>query len=629
VAALATAGLVASALLAAGAAGLLEPIELAVYDRLLALRPRPLDAGEHVVVVAYTERDIMSQRTYPLPDETLARVLETVLRLEPRSVGVDFFRDVLIPPGSKQLEDLMLRDPRVVMIDLVGNGDQPGIPPPDVLLGSQQVGFADLKLDRDDTVRRALLYLEDDDGEIRLSLAMRVALGWLAAEGVQLGIDPEDGSQIRLGDTTLPRLRGDDGGYSGADDRGYQILLDFDGSRPFRAIPMDAVLRGDVGSEDFRDKMVLVGATAESVADLRRVPFGLWPGIFVHGHIASRLAAYGLGESEPIGTLGTAAESAWIGLWALLGAGLGLLRWTARRFVATLALATLALGATGLALLNAGLWIPVASPVSAWLLSAGAVTATVSRRESTDRRLLMQLFARHVSRSVARELWEKRDQFIAGGRPTPRRQAVTVLFVDVKSFTSVAEDLDPLGLMAWVNELMEVLANEVELHGGFVDDYFGDGMKAAFGIPLPREEDDQRSADARAAVRCAMAMRGRLADLNEGWRRRSMPSGRLRVGIDSGFAVAGSVGSAERLKYTVLGDVANTAARLESLDDQHHDFERRPVRVLISQRTRELVGQEFELEDRGEFRLKGKAIPVRVFEVAGEGQPGALSGVEP
>ena len=96
-----------------------------------------------------------------------------------------------------------------------------------------------------------------------------------------------------------------------------------------------------------------------------------------------------------------------------------------------------------------------------------------------------------------------------------------------------------------------------------------------------------------------------------------MPTGRLRVGIDSGLAVAGSVGSSDRLKYTVLGDISNTAARLESLDDGQHDFERKRVRVLVSFRTRELLGDEFRLADRGEFRLKGKAIPVRAFEVLG------------
>jgi adenylate cyclase len=202
-----------------------------------------------------------------------------------------------------------------------------------------------------------------------------------------------------------------------------------------------------------------------------------------------------------------------------------------------------------------------------------------------------------------------------GGRPRPLRLPVTVLFVDVKSFTSVAEHLEALALMQWVNELMEVLAKQVDLHGGFVDDYFGDGMKAAFGVPIPHESDEEQRADACAAVRSAIAMEQQLQLLNQSWAERGMPVGRLRVGIDSGFAVAGRLGSSDRLKYTVLGDISNTAARLESLDDSKHDFERKRVRVLVSFRTRALLGDAFELVDRGEFALKGKAIPVRAFEV--------------
>jgi adenylate cyclase len=608
--------LVAAAILAARQQGLFARVELALGDRLLALRGDPADAGSRVVVVAYTEQDIMSQRTYPLPDETLAQVLEAVLAMGPRAVGVDLYRDVLIPPGSERLEALWRRDPRIVMVYLLEDEGRPGIPPPSALAGTQQIGFSDVLLDPDDSVRRALLYQDDDAGP-HWSLALRVAERWLAAEGIGLGTDPEDPERIRLGATPLPRFEGDDGPYAGVDDAGYQIPIDFEGSAPFRSVSIDEVLRGAVSPEEFRDKIALVGATADSITDLRRVPFGLWPGVFVHAHVASRLVHYGLGEGEPPDFAGGRAEAAWTLAWAAAGALLGLRRASVWVFGAALTAGLLALAGTGLAALRAGTWIPVAPPAAAWLLSAGAIAAFVSRRESADRRALMQLFARHVSRAVASDLWAKRDQFLEGRRPRPLRLPVTALFVDVKSFTGVAEGLDALDLMQWVNELMEVLAQQVELHGGFVDDYFGDGMKAAFGVPLPRASEAEQEADARAAVRSAIAMERSLVDLNRSWAERGMPIGRLRVGIDSGLAVVGSLGSSDRLKYTVLGDISNTAARLESLDDSNHDFERKRVRVLISFRTRALLGDDFELVDRGEFALKGKALPVRAFEVLG------------
>jgi adenylate cyclase len=623
--ALAIAALVAAGVLAGRGLGLLEWLDLEAYDRLLALRPPPAEAGRRVAVVGYTEQDIMSQRTYPLPDDTLAEVLERILAQRPRAIGVDFYRDVLIPPGSERLEALWRRDPRIVMVHLLEDEGRHGIPPPAVLAGSEQVGFSDVVIDPDDTVRRAILFQDDEQGEYR-SLALRVATLWLASDGIGLGGDPDDAGRIRLGPTPLPRLASDDGPYVGADDAGYQILIDFEGSEPFRQIPMGEVLDGRVAPEAFRDKIVLVGATADSVADLRRVPFGLWPGVFVHAHVASRLVHYGLGEGVPIAWLDRRAATAWLLLWTLAGALLGLRRHPVWIVSAALATGLLAVAGAGLAALIAGLWIPVVPPAAGWLLATGAVTAWISRRESADRRVLMQLFARHVSRAVATDLWDKRDQFLDGRRPKPLRLPVTVLFVDVKSFTSVAEGSDALALMQWVNELMEELAKQVELHGGFVDDYFGDGMKAAFGVPVPRDSEAGRNEDAKAAVRCAIAMEQSLARLNESWAERHMPTGRLRVGIDSGFAVAGSLGSSDRLKYTVLGDISNTAARLEGLDDSGHDFERKRVRVLVSFRTRELLGEDFELADRGEFMLKGKAVPIRAFEVLGAREPGHAAG---
>jgi adenylate cyclase len=616
--ALATGLATAAAVVAVRTVGWLEVVELQVHDRLLRLRPQPAEPGRRVAMVGYTETDIMSQAVYPVPDETLARVLQTLLDHGAAAVGVDFYRDVLIPPGSEQLEAVLRGDPRVVMIELVAEGDKPAVPPPAVLRGTSQVGYSDQKLDRDDTVRRAILFQDGDDGTQHLSLALQVALRWLEPRGVGFGADPEDESRVRLGETTLPRFGPDDGGYTGADARGYQMLIDWDGNAPFPMVSMADVLSGAARPERFRDKVVLVGAVAESIADLRRTPFGLWPGVFVHGHIAEQLVRYGLGEARPIGVLPEVAESAWIALWGLLGAGLGLLRRSAWVFVAGAGLGAVAVAGVGFAALLAGWWLPVAPPALAWLVSASAVTAWISRRESAERKVLMQLFARNVSRTVAGYLWENRDQFMQGGRPRPQRQVVTVLFVDVKSFTPISEGLDAVELMNWVNDLMEVLASTVEAHGGFVDDYFGDGLKAAFGVPLPRASTGEEDADVVTAVRCAQAMEAQLADQNARWQERGLPIGRLRAGIDSGDIVVGSVGSSQRLKYTVLGDVANTAARIQGIDDAGHDFEKKPVRILVSGRAHQRLHGRFETRDLGEVELKGKARPVHVFEVLGE-----------
>jgi CHASE2 domain-containing sensor protein len=156
-------------------------------------------------------------------------------------VGVDFFRDVLIPPGSEQLEALLQSDPRLVMIHTLSDADQPGIPPPRVLRGSGQTGLADQLLDADDLVRRALLYADDEDGNTHLSLALQLALRWLRVADRGMGADPDRPEWIRLGDTTLPRMPSDMGGYSDVDAHGYQILVDYDGQAPLRSVSVSDV----------------------------------------------------------------------------------------------------------------------------------------------------------------------------------------------------------------------------------------------------------------------------------------------------------------------------------------------------------------------------------------------------
>src|SRR5262249_25003461 len=155
----------------------------------------------------------------------------------------------------------------------------PAIPPPAALVGTDQVGFSDVQVDPDDTVRRAILYQDDEAGQYE-SLAFRVAARWLAAErGPPAPARPPGGPQLRPRPTRLLRFSGDDGPYAEEDPAGYQMLIDFEGNAPFRSFAMDAVLSGEVPPSEFRDKMVFVGATADSITDLRRVPFGLWPGV--------------------------------------------------------------------------------------------------------------------------------------------------------------------------------------------------------------------------------------------------------------------------------------------------------------------------------------------------------------
>jgi adenylate cyclase len=229
----------------------------------------------------------------------------------------------------------------------------------------------------------------------------------------------------------------------------------------------------------------------------------------------------------------------------------------------------------------------------------------------------MEFFRRFTSRKVADELWRRRDEFMDGSRPRPQRLVVTALLSDLKGYTEAAEKMDPSDLMEWINTYMDAMTRVIEAHDGHVDDYVGDGIKANFGVPFPSVGTTAEAADARSAVECALEMGEELARLNVSWSEQGLPTGRQRIGLATGPVVVGSVGSAERMKYTTVGDTVNTSARLESFSAPGYDFAREDAlyRVLVSESTFRLVGSEFETESIGEHSLKGKGESVRIYRV--------------
>ena len=256
------------------------------------------------------------------------------------------------------------------------------------------------------------------------------------------------------------------------------------------------------------------------------------------------------------------------------------------------------------------------------LKTASTMTATAIEQahEKEQRGTLMQLFSKHVAPEVAEVLWQQREQFLDGGRPRSQKQIVTVMFTDLQGFTSVSEQLDPQVLMDWLNTYMDGIARTVMDHGGVVDDYFGDGVKVNFGVPVPRTSEEEIRQDALHAVRCALALEREMARINENMKARGLPNLRMRVGIYTGPVVAGTLGSAERMKYTTLGDTVNTAARLESYDKDLFlpHFGNSPCRILIGESTLLHLGDRFETQKVGELTLKGKETRVTVHCVLGQ-----------
>ncbi len=199
-----------------------------------------------------------------------------------------------------------------------------------------------------------------------------------------------------------------------------------------------------------------------------------------------------------------------------------------------------------------------------------------------------------VDRVVARE----QDMHLGGSR-----RRITVLFADVVNFTPLTERSEPEQVVAILNDLFTILTEIVFRHGGTVDKFIGDCVMALWNAP---EEQPDHAARALAAAEDMVRW---LETGNETWKAKYGVTVQLAIGVHTGDAVVGNVGSETRMAYTAIGDVVNVAARLEAIA--------RPQQILVTRETRDEVGDEFDLIDRGERQLAGKGEPVHLFEVRG------------
>jgi adenylate cyclase len=207
-----------------------------------------------------------------------------------------------------------------------------------------------------------------------------------------------------------------------------------------------------------------------------------------------------------------------------------------------------------------------------------------------------------------------------GRRPLAQKLVVTVLFTDLKGFSTISERMEPARLYEWLNGYLGAMAQVIQDHGGVLKQFTGDGILALFGVPVPQTSIEEQAKDAAAAVRCALALGRRLVELSRDWQEAKLPVVSMRAGIYTGEVAAGSVGSDDRFEYAVIGDVVNTASRLESYDKTIADPDLIPTRcrVFIGGPTYELLKDKFISKPIGLLEVKGKVNKVPVFHILDE-----------
>jgi adenylate cyclase len=598
-------GLVAAVLVsAASSLRYLESWQVWTFDILQQLQGR--QPPHDVVLIAIDEAAFEGLgRRNPISRRYLARVVRGLQKSGAAVVGIDITfttptsspEDAALAGAIREFSDHGLS--RVVLLGPLGAG---AVPLGTTTLGSSvMLASPAVPADPDGLIRRIDPVLSGPGGRPVPTLALAVVARLAGLQPSALEDALVTGQPL-----ALPRLQGDAGLVpSGAPPvtarAGVEWPINYVGpSGTFTPIPSDVVAAigdadGDAAADNpLRGRIALVGGTFADSRDFYPTPHGLMAGVEIHANVVHMLT-----------TRRFIRPSGWgvgLAINALVVLVAGVVLVTLRPLIGTLVCVVgavvIGVPAALLAFDRGGYWIDFVLPVVATaLLGLGS--------DALDRRRFRDSFARYLSRDVMAK--------VLSDAPSLRgeHREVSILFSDLRGFTTLSERMPPEQIAAHLNEYFEAMTAAIFAHRGMINDFVGDAVMAVFGAPVDDPEH------AWNALQSALAMDRALEALNERWRAAGLPSLRMGIGIHTGSVFAGNVGGRERIKYTVIGDPVNVASRVEGLNKELG------TTVLITEETLAAIGERVHVRDCGPIAVKGRVEKVRVFAVPTDGRAGS------
>ena len=375
---------------------LLQGLELQTTDHYFQLRSAEA-IDDRIVIIEVTKADLQRNEPWPPSDARLAQLIVRLNAWEPRAIGINLHRDLPVPPGSAAFNSLLTETSTIISAEQLADGmfgsgiESHALIPPPAAAPEDQVGFNNNILDDDQKVRRAFLYWKNEGGTVKESFALKLSKLYLAQSKIYAQPSSDRPSDLQLGKGVFRQVQPDTGAYVRADAGAYQILVNFRGGKtgnpPFRTFSMQMVLSGDVTPESVRDRIVLIGATAENLNDFAATPYtrqqpyqsknsisgsstgslyggSTWiSGVALQAQFVSQIISAALDGRLMFQSWPEGVEIAWIGLWVWLGV---LLCWRLRGPKRSLlGMIGLAIGVTlsGYGLFLLGWLVPVVAPM--------------------------------------------------------------------------------------------------------------------------------------------------------------------------------------------------------------------------------------------------------------------------
>jgi adenylate cyclase len=452
-------------------------------------------------------------------------------------------------------------------------------------------------MDSDGVVRRIPMVVEYN-GEYYESLALAMVRTLLGTSRLAPGY--ASGKSADYAGLEWLNLISAQGKFTIPVDQEVSTLVPYRGGRgSFRYISIADVLHDRIPLAELKDKIVLVGTSAPGLMDMRSTPVdAVYPGVEVHANMVAGIIDQNLKQTPPY------VMGAELLLLLVVGVALSLLLPLLPPAQATL-LTLVALG--GAMAGNMAIWhyanlaLPLASLV---LMILGLFVLDVSYGffvEARTKRQITHLFGKYVPSELVDEMSKNPEQVVS---MEGESRDMTILFSDVRGFTTISEGLDPKELSQLMNAFLSPLSAVINKHHGKVDKYMGDCIMAFWGAPKPEPEH------ARNAILAGIEMQQKLQELQPYFKKRGWPEIHVGVGINTGKVSVGNMGSEVRVAYTVMGDAVNLASRLEGITKQYG------VGLMVGENTKNAV-PDFVYRELDLVKVKGKNEPIAIYEPLG------------
>ncbi len=601
-------------------ASFLDVLESKTLDLRFTLRGK-IAPGPETVIAAIDEESIHKIGRFPWPRSVWARVVD---RLREDGAAVVVFDVLFTEPENAEsdglLEKAIGKNGRVILpmdfdfaeagykesgftnkqvdflipsaFSALKNTDAPYTPltakvvlPPLERFSNAAASLAHINMipDNDGTLRwevLAIRYLDDFYAPIGLQAARL----YRKLEAQNLGLD--GWGEVQLGDTAIPT------------DSRSRMLINYRGpDGTFPRYSISSIVDGTAPAGAFQNKIVLIGATAIGIYDLRVTPFSNnMAGVEKHASVVDNILRGDFLRRSNANVLLLVFLFAIVLGIALprLGAGAGVALF--------LALFAGYLGYVYYLFAVKGIWFNLIYPASALFFGYTSQTAYRFFMEERRARDIRKMFSSYVSKRIVDELIRDPSKAKLGGD----RKEITVLFSDIRGFTTFSEKHQPEEVVSLLNEYLGAMTAIVFEHEGTLDKFVGDAIMALWGAPVGQPDHAERS------VRCALAMIDKLKQLQAKWAAEGKYVIDIGIGINTGDMVVGNMGAeGKKMDYTVIGDNVNLGARLEGLTRKYNNH------IIISEYTYEKVKNVVQANELGSVTVKGKEKPVVVYDLIG------------